>query len=830
MVIGMHKQSQYILGEARWQHKPMWVKQTLSVFLLLVVSSTMTAQRTASCDFELKGVFLDIETHEPIPFVYVKVQETNQYAIAGEDGSFALKGLCQSCHSLSISCIGYGDTICKNCQNHQNSHYIYLTKSDRSLAEVSIVAEKNKAEGIVSISQQTIDKESLSADLTQSLASALSEIEGVTFASTGNNVQLPVIHGLYGNRILILNNGIKHGFQNWGTDHAPEIDVASANSVTIVKGAAGVRYGPEALGGAIIVEAAPLNFNQAFSGQVGAGYQTNGKGYVTNASVGRGLENWSYHLGANYTRIGDRHAPTYSLTNTGKEEMSFNGGVRYQVGRWDVRAYYSFVDQNLGLLRSSVAHSGTAIVQGLNAEMPVIIKPFSYDINEPNQLVQHHLGKVEANWWYRDEAKLTVRFGSQLNKREEYDVRRNVDKPIINLDLITNDFQIEWKHPVWSGLNGMVGLQTFTQNNDNNPGTDVTAFIPNYNTYRQSGYIIESFKQGNHTIELGARLDYEYNNVRGRKTNQDIFRDQYSFINLTSSLGYIHQISSNSSFRTNIGTAWRTPNMAELYSFGQHGFKTSFGLLRYYTDGDGALRTNRVIAINESNVSPERGYKWINEWRAQWDAQALTFTFYTHYIENFIFDRPLAVIGTVRGPMPAFIYDQANALFAGADLSWQTQWSRSLSGTLGMSYLWSRNLKKNEALINQPPITTSYNLIWNTRSLWKVSSSQLSIKPSYTFRQFQAPMTIRPEELIEGTVMVTPESEIFDFKDAPEGYFLLDIAWRFQLGRQLNASLSVQNVLNARYRNYLNDMRYFADEPGRNVLFTLNYTFNSKPN
>jgi len=107
--------------------------------------------------------------------------------------------------------------------------------------------------------------------MTQTLASVISEVEGVSFASVGSNVQLPVIHGLYGNRVLILNNGLKHGFQNWGTDHAPEIDIASANRVTIVKGAAGVRYGPEALGGAIIVEADPLTLRNPFRVRVGSG-------------------------------------------------------------------------------------------------------------------------------------------------------------------------------------------------------------------------------------------------------------------------------------------------------------------------------------------------------------------------------------------------------------------------------------------------------------------------------------------------------------------------------------------------------------------------------
>ena len=176
--------------------------------------------------------------------------------------------------------------------------------------------------------------------------------------------------------------------------------------------------------------------------------------------------------------------------------------------------------------------------------------------------------------------------------------------------------------------------------------------------------------------------------------------------------------------------------------------------------------------------------------------------------------------------MPVFIFSQTDAMFIGADLTWQKRWSSSLDGNFGISYLLTLNTKKNETLINQPPISTSYKLVWKMKKLWKAESSQISFKPSYTFRQFQAPGTIRPEELIDGSVVITPESEIFDFKDTPSGYFLLDLAWQMKF-RNFNTGVSIQNIFNTRYRNSLNEMRYFADEPGINLLFTINYKFKS---
>ena len=102
--------------------------------------------------------------------------------------------------------------------------------------------------------------------------------------------------------------------------------------------------------------------------------------------------------------------------------------------------------------------------------------------------------------------------------------------------------------------------------------------------------------------------------------------------------------------------------------------------------------------------------------------------------------------------------------------------------------------------------------------------SKLSLKTSYTFRQFQVPRTITPEQIISGKAEITPKSEIFDFKDAPDGYFLGHAEYEWKLGK-LSGQLQVRNMLNVSYRDYLNQMRYFADEEGINYTVQVNYSF-----
>tara|TARA_Y100000746_G_scaffold53388_1_gene42638 strand:- start:9771 stop:12242 length:2472 start_codon:yes stop_codon:yes gene_type:complete len=811
------------------------IKSCCIIYLLLFLSLDIQSQ--IPCDRSISGKIVDNETNSPLSDVVVRAisdpqvfgnrvlyNSSDKFSISDENGKFLLEGLCVEEDSLIFSRIGYQDTLIS-----LDVDYWVVSLSEKSveLENVIISDEREKKTGTQTISQQSINLNDKGVDRTLSLANIVSEIDGVTFISTGSNVERPVIHGLYGNRILVLNNYLKHGFQNWGDDHAPEINISSVERISVIKGSSGVRFGPEALGGAIIVEPDPMKLRQPYYLNINSGYQSNGRGNNFSIKTGNGYKNLGFNLGVNYMKIGDRHAPSYSLTNSGKEEKAFNFGLHYHLKNFDIKLYYNYVDLDLALLRSSIFHSGNAISKALSSDVPLFIRPFSYDINEPNQVVNHHLAKASINWWYKENEKVSLIIGRQLNQRKEFDVRRNAEKPIINLDLISTDLMLEWDHSFSENVEGLMGLHFFNQDNDNNPGTGTTPFIPNYNTNRYSFYLVEGLKLGENFFEFGVRIDNENYNVRGRETSQRIFRDEHTLSNITFSLGYENEFSENFSFKSNLGSAWRTPNMAELYSFGSHGFKNSFGLLRYYYNDDNKVRTNRVTLMSESLTSSEKSLKFINEFDFTSDKNKIKLTLFSNYILNYVFERPIGIYGTVRGPMPYFIFDQNDVLFVGSDLTVKKEFTKKFNSSITLNYLWSKNLENNGNLINQPPVRIENNLIWKTNNFWKINFSEISLSPSYSFKQSQAPITISPEDLINGVVNITPETNIFDFKDAPDGHFLLDFSWRLKLN-DFSASINVNNVLNTSYRNYLNSMRYFADEIGRNFIVNFSYTFKKK--
>tara|TARA_B110000014_G_C19972185_1_gene503279 strand:- start:187 stop:885 length:699 start_codon:yes stop_codon:yes gene_type:complete len=229
--------------------------------------------------------------------------------------------------------------------------------------------------------------------------------------------------------------------------------------------------------------------------------------------------------------------------------------------------------------------------------------------------------------------------------------------------------------------------------------------------------------------------------------------------------------------------------------------------------------------MEEGTISAEKGFKFINEINFNSEKQKVKVTFFSNYILNYVFERPIGIYGTIRGPMPYFIYDQSDVFFLGSDISLERKISENIKSTSTFNYLWSKNLKKNDKIINQPPIKISNNFVIKTKQFWNINFSEISILPSYTFKQFQAPITISPEKLTDGSLTITKDSEIFDIKDAPDGYFLFDLSWKIKIN-DFSTSIIIKNLFNKKYRNYLNQMRYFADDLGRNFLINLSYSFN----
>jgi len=129
-----------------------------------------------------------------------------------------------------------------------------LFSTAQELKSITITGGVIKRDQITTAIKTILSGAELEATRGLSLGESLKSIAGVNSLQTGPSISKPVIHGVYSNRVLIMNNGVRQEGQNWGNDHAPEIDPFIATKVTVIKGAASIRYGSDAIGGAILLD------------------------------------------------------------------------------------------------------------------------------------------------------------------------------------------------------------------------------------------------------------------------------------------------------------------------------------------------------------------------------------------------------------------------------------------------------------------------------------------------------------------------------------------------------------------------------------------------
>ena len=798
----------------------------VGIMMCIGVLTGINAQSLDSCNYSIQGAVFDQESKDPLAFASVQISLDGKTigAYTDEKGLFEINGLCKKEYDLQFSFIGYKKVI------HHHDFYhpfveIYLAPKATQLESVVLEGKRTQSD-LETITSTTISGRELEALKSENFGELVSQITGVNTINTGQNVSNPVIHGLHSNRILVINNGLRHAFQNWSIDHAPEIDPSAINNLEVVKGAATVRFGPDALGGVILTNPSPMELSSPFKGHLQLTGKSNGRSLEGNTEIRKGYKWLSVLAGGSYLKQGDLQAPNYNLTNTGKEEYSYYGGFRlHPLPELDIEGFYSKFDQNLGILSGSTFGNLEDIERAIDADIPNPTFDFTYDIGQPRQKIVHDLYKAVARYT-GEQQSIEVQYGYQMNRRKEFGVRRG-NAPNINLELATHSIDANWLHPAIGPLSGRLGFQWQDQANDNLPGTNTVPFIPNFDSKRYGFYLIENLKLGRNTFELGLRYDDMEADITGREPNNTIYRNQIQYENVTATLGYRRKIGENASFQTNLGSAWRPPNVAELYRFGQHAFFLEYGLWRYTIDErfDFVSTSQGILTEEDRAVPSEVGYKWINTFGLTQDDFQMEATAYVNLIENYIYAKPGGVTRTTRGYFVYYIYDQTDALIWGIDLhtSWDhhEQWSSVLKG----SYLWAKQIDENDFFAEQPPARLDYSLAYSPSSRG-LKDQLFSLGLNYTFEQFQHPRILSVSEFLNAnqsdTNRFADDASDFDILAPPPGFLLTNLGWEASW-KELEWRVQVKNLFDVSYRNYTDRLRYFADNIGRNVSVSLTY-------
>lgn len=776
------------------------------------------------CNLVLEGKVVDLHDNSPVSAAVIQVVGSDETVFSNADGVFILENQCPKKINLKISHLNCEDLYTEFNINKSTSRRFYLEHHIESLEEV--VVEESKIKKLSSTAPSyaltELQKDQYSG---RGLAKALEQISGVNILNTGNVISKPVIHGMFGSRVGIIYDGVPIQNQQWGQDHAPNIDQNAFEEIRLIKGAGVLKYSGDTPGGVVVLESKLPKIADSLYGKTILNGMSNGRGLNLISSWTKSFQSGNYFkVQGTIKRNGDFSAPDYVLSNTGTNEnnISLSLGQNKILSQW--KTNFSFFSQEIGILRS--AHVGNVydLVTAIESDTPTIINPFSYQINFPKQVNKHYTAGIQYSKRNSSNGKWTAKYSWQRNNRKEYDVRRGSykNKAAIDLTLDTHNLTTNYE---WGGSKWTFDSGAFLQIQDNysNPNTGIKRLIPDYIKTRLGAYFTSSYTPSNDfSLGFGFRYGHQNNQVkkfykisRWNKENyeerlgayvirevlsQKLVEQRLIFNNLSLSTGVKYLIDPDLKLRLNFFHTERAPDIAEMFSDGLH---HSLASIEY---GNPFLKSE-ITQKFVINFEKERGNFRYN------------FSPYLTYGQNYIVIEPKGFELTIRGAFPVWEYRPVSAIIRGFDLDLSLRLGERIELKNNSSWIEGYEKVTKTPLINIPSFTTT-NQIQFSFPKWK--SFLMSLSSKSVLRQNQFPNHNFETSVVENGKRVR---KLVDISTPPKGYHLLGMelhwgAYPF-FSDKISISLIFDNLLDTSYRNYLNRLRFYADEMGRNIMLQI---------
>jgi iron complex outermembrane receptor protein len=192
----------------------------------------------------------------PVSGAVVLVEEPNKAAVAAADGRFEIQGLAAGQFHVVINVSGFAPF---------RTEFTFKVGTPVDAGDLALTPELHYTE-VVSVAPTSRNQfetyqptsvlagQDLSVQLEGSLGATLSSQPGIAQRSLGPGPSRPVIRGLDGDRVLILEDGARTGdLSSQSGDHGVSVNPAAASKLEVVRGPATLLYGANAIGGLVNV-------------------------------------------------------------------------------------------------------------------------------------------------------------------------------------------------------------------------------------------------------------------------------------------------------------------------------------------------------------------------------------------------------------------------------------------------------------------------------------------------------------------------------------------------------------------------------------------------
>ncbi len=773
-----------------------FLNRVLFSLTLLLSTGFVFAQNSEGT---LRCHVMHANTAEGLEGVRITVHETNQVRYTNSDGWLFLK-LKNGHYHLHFEKESFAAQDIDLVFTGKQEVIVMLSPTRIELSEL-IIEDAYLRMGSATSSKEVLalNPEGFSQAKNLDLGSLLESLPGVNMLNTGMGISKPVIRGFMGNRVAVIDQGIKQEGQQWGMDHGLEIDPFQAQRIEIVKGPSALQYGSDALGGALKILADPLPL-YPYEASFQSVYQSNNNAIGLSAASAFKRKNFNASIRLSRRQYQDFRVPAESFTYNGFILPITDGTLKNTAGTinalstnfaWqfeDYRARYlvSYYDQKQGLYPGATgvprAYDVGQIGSRADIDFPrQEIQHFKFYTLQNIRLGQHWL-ELEGGFQRNDRAEMSL---PHAHGFEELD-----SSSTLALGLIQDSYQLNGRYRLhWGKQEIVIGT---AQQLKSNSRDGFEYLIPDFWAYQSGLFAISKGALGkNWHWDGGLRWEFKqlmakagtsawWSNIDSLALRSPAI--DRSFSNFAAAAGLSFKPSPLWLFKAHIARSFRAPNIAELASNGVH-----HGTFRH-EQGDASL-------------NPELAWQIDLQAEAQRETWILRLSPYFYYFENYIFLRPSARFSPLPEAGQLYRYEQAPIIQGGAEffLDWHPLENLHISNA--MEVLVNQNLDTRLALPFSPP--------WNNRLAlnWESGFWNFGLNWQWALAQ----------ERVDRNEQMTPAYHLFG----------AELSYQKAWGRhKLGLHLSAQNLFNRAYLRHLSRYRILnLPEQGRNVVVGLSYKF-----
>lgn len=622
----------------------------LKIFGLLLIQLIYIAAKANV--LQITGKVVDAKDKTTLPGATISIPDLKITAATDISGNFTFKSLpAKGKVIMQVQYVGY-KTLTQVVDLPLTKPLIFeLESTSIETHEVVITGtptSSNNKRNSTSVS--TLNRDELLRPSTNLIDAISKQVPGFSQITTGPSISKPVIRGLSANRVVTLDDGVKQQGQQFGDEHGIEIDQFKIDRVEVLKGAASLIYGSDALGGVLNLLEPLTTPDGEIRGEVVSNYSTN-NGLSSNSLMLTGNENGFVWRGrGSYKNAYSFNTPTGYFPNSGFNETDLNGMLGLNKSWGYSHLNLSYFKNNIGFYDPAFNAAGQYVNDDGDAFTDKDYK--SRTIDFPRQDIRHYKIALDNNF-ILSSGSLKVNLGYQKNQRRELDS----PTPALFFDLNTYSGDVKYYINSQNGWEPVFGISA-DAGQSTNKGTEF--LIPAYDTYGGGvfGYIKKNWDKN--TLNFGLRYDYRSNKGKGLNNEDGSVRFApftNTSSNVSTALGFTHEFSQKLSFKANAGTAFRAPNTAELGSNGIHE-----GTFRY--------------EVGNPNLAPERSYQTDAAFQYDDNVVSASLGVYNNYIHNFIYAANTAgdniTVTDDAGNAnlyPIYRYGQVNANLYGVEAS-----------------------------------------------------------------------------------------------------------------------------------------------------------------